>query len=103
MTRRSVGGNGTVDGWRGRPDPEHLAAARTVLKEWRAGGLRKRLTLRGAQALDDYREGLGLSLRGVDRCLRVAATLAVLDGRRTIGPESVTEALEFRRENLAAE
>ena len=48
-------------------------------------------------ALDVAREGLGLSLRGVQRCLSVAATLAALDGRPGVGPGEVAEALEFRR------
>lgn len=89
--------------WRQYPDGSHLASARTVLKQWRAGGVRRRLAPRGARALDDAREALGLSLRGVERCLSVAATLAVLDGHRTIGSGPVAEALEFRRENLMAD
>jgi magnesium chelatase family protein len=89
--------------WRRTPIRIHLEGARKVLQGWRTEGLRSRLAPGGARALDEAREGLGLSLRGVERCLRVAATLAVLDGRRSIGPGPVAEALEFRRENLAGE
>lgn len=42
--------------------------------------------------------GLALSARGCDRLRRVARTLADLDGRAAVGPESVAEALGFRVE-----
>ncbi len=51
--------------------------------------------------LDRARQPLGLSLRGVQRCVGVAATVAALDGSQTISQDHVREALEFRQDVLA--
>lgn len=53
--------------------------------------------------LDALRQPLGLSLRSVHSCLRVAATVARLDGSAAVEKNHVVEALEFRLENLALE
>jgi magnesium chelatase family protein len=61
--------------------------------------------LRQACPLDSEGEGLlsgamknlGLSARGHDRILRVARTIADLDGMESVGPGHVAEALQFRR------
>ncbi len=45
--------------------------------------------------VDRYRLG-SLTLRGFDRCLRVARTIADLDGADTVGEDHVAEALAFR-------
>ncbi len=42
-------------------------------------------------------------MRSVHSCLRVAVTIARLDGSRAVGKNHVVEALEFRLENLALE
>jgi magnesium chelatase family protein len=41
-------------------------------------------------------EGLGLSMRGLTRALRVARTIAALDHRDVAGPDHVAEALSYR-------
>jgi len=84
--------------WRERPSQEDLTAARRVLSKWRNRVDRDLLTADAAGFLDDSRLPLGLSLRGVKRCLSVARTLAALDRRDYIGRAEVQEALEFRRE-----
>jgi magnesium chelatase family protein len=47
-------------------------------------------------------EGLGLSARAFDRCLRVARTAADLDGVEVVEPEHVEEAAAYRLPALAA-
>ncbi len=49
--------------------------------------------------LEQSRRVLGLSLRGVQRCLGVARTIAALDRQDVVAARHVGEALEFRREN----
>ena len=49
------------------------------------------------QTLSLAREKLGLSLRGAHRALRVARTLADLDGREALGEAQVAEAIQLRR------
>ena len=84
--------------WRTHPSGEDLAAARRCLAGWRNRSDLDLLTAGAAGFLDDSREPLGLSLRGVKRCVSVARTLAALDRRQRIGMTQVREALEFRRE-----
>ncbi len=52
--------------------------------------------------LDGVRVPLGLSIRGVLRCARVARTIAALDRTATVTASHISEALTFRREALAA-
>ena len=86
------------DGWRQAPSWQQLARARAVLQRWRAAGMSAHLVPEAAAVLDASREPLGLSLRGISRCLRVAGTIAALDEAAAIGVAQVREALEFRRE-----
>lgn len=84
--------------WREAPTKEDLVRARLCLGGWRKVPDRDLLTTTAARFLDDSRLPLGLSLRGVKRCLSVARTLAALDGAQRLGKLQVQEALEFRRE-----
>ena len=59
----------------------------------------------GAAGLVGARERAGLSGRGHDRVLRVARTIADLDGRARVAARDVEEALSYRLdgwERLAA-
>ena len=47
--------------------------------------------------LEESRRPLGLSLRGMIRCMDVARTIAALDGSEAVGTAQVREALEFRQ------
>ncbi len=49
------------------------------------------------QVLDDAAERLALSARGYHRVLRVARTLADLDGAETVSRPHIAEALAYRR------
>jgi len=84
--------------WREKPTQKDLMNARECLSGWRRVSDRDLLTATAARFLDDSRLPLGLSLRGVKRCLSVARTLAALDQVDRIGRLQVQEALEFRRE-----
>ncbi len=84
--------------WREHPTEEILVSARQRLSDWSRTDVRKFLAPEAAAFLDDSRLPLGLSLRGVKRCLSVARTLAALDQRDQVGKSQVREALEFRRE-----
>jgi len=53
--------------------------------------------------LNLIRRPLGLSLRSINSCLKVAATIARLDRCKAVGKNHVIEAMEFRLENLALE
>jgi magnesium chelatase family protein len=44
-----------------------------------------------------------LSARGAERLLRVALTIADLDGQRSVGPGPIAEALNYRSFDQAAE
>ena len=98
--------SGTTADWRRRPRPAVAAAARRLLADAdRTATLPRHhadLEPAAARFLETLRTSLGLSLRGVERCLRVARTLAALDGSRLIGRNHVGEALEFRPENALA-
>ena len=47
--------------------------------------------------MDEGHRQLGLSARGWDRCLRLARTIADLDGEARISVDHVLEAIEKRR------
>lgn len=55
------------------------------------------------ELLIDTSEQLGLSMRGLGNALRVARTIAALDGAACIGPAHVAEALGFRLFDLGDE
>src|SRR3954470_23650702 len=55
------------------------------------------LDLKGRGLLEQAHRQLGLSARGWDRCLRLARTIADLDGEARFSPEHVTEAVARRR------
>jgi magnesium chelatase family protein len=90
---------------------ERVAAARRVAEQrWQPHGIRTNAEVSGALLRRKFRpqaaamaplrtaldRGL-LSIRGVDRSLRVAWTLADLAGRTSPGLEEVTAALSFRQ------
>ncbi len=62
-----------------------------------------KLSLAARKHLNAIRGPLGLSLRAVNSCLRVAATIASLDHSDAVEKGHVLEALEFRLDNLALE
>jgi magnesium chelatase family protein len=90
---------------------ERVAVARAVAEErWRPHGIRTNAEVSGALLRRKFRLDAGameplrtaldrgvLSIRGVDRTLRVAWTLADLAGRTTPGIEQVGTALSFRQ------
>jgi magnesium chelatase family protein len=84
-------GGAAGSGWRDGPSPELLAA---VQERWRSGG--PDLAPAAGRRLQERAAAFGLSLRGADRCRRVAGTIALLDGAAEIGPGHVDEALAFR-------
>jgi magnesium chelatase family protein len=92
---------GSRGSWRECPTEEILAGARARLAACSGREARRKLTPEAAAFLDDSRQPLGLSLRGVKRCLAVARTIAALDQNEGIGRAQVMEALEFRREIFA--
>lgn len=82
--------------WREEPD---LATIKKAWDEVRRGRrpTSRNLTREAAVYLDRMRVPLGLSLRGVQRCIGVAGTLAVLDGSPCITSSHLLEAVEFRK------
>jgi len=92
----------TARGWRHRPCHADLSRARHQLRHWRDRDPKDLLTAEAARFLDGARLPLGLSLRGMERCVAVAATAAALDGAAAITGDHAREALEFRREALLA-
>jgi magnesium chelatase family protein len=90
---------------------ERVATARAVAEaRWRPHGIRTNAEVSGAllrrkfrldpAAMKPLRDALDsglLSIRGVDRTLRVAWTLADLAGRTSPGVEQVSTALSFRK------
>ncbi len=84
------------DDWRVRPTSGQMDAARNRLRSERTSP-ESRLADEARVLLESARRPLGLSLRGVQRTLRVADTLAALDGTGSLKVEVVREALEFRR------
>ena len=58
--------------------------------------LHRRAEVEGVRLLDRAVERLGLSARGYVKALRVAHTIARLDGSETVGAEHVAEAIQFR-------
>jgi magnesium chelatase family protein len=55
-----------------------------------------RLSAEAAGALHRAHETVGLTMRGHDRALRVARTLADLDGRDSISAVDIAEAVGYR-------
>jgi magnesium chelatase family protein len=84
-------------GWRENPDWELLQRVRRRRERGQGPG-QGDLDPEATACLDRLRLTLGLSLRGVHRCLGLAGTLAALDGRRRIGKSHVLEAVEFRKQ-----
>jgi magnesium chelatase family protein len=88
-----------------------VAAARdAAAKRWRPHGFRTNAEVSGTllrrkfrpsnAAMDPLRKALDrglLSIRGLDRTLRVAWSLADLAGRAMPGPDEVATALSFRQ------
>ncbi|MBU8870401.1 MAG: YifB family Mg chelatase-like AAA ATPase [Gemmatimonadales bacterium] len=105
------GNSGTLEngrrGWRNQPLLEEIQVARERLASrgnTRRGGLGEirtgDLLTEAVDFLEGVRLPLGLSLRGLHRCLEVARTIAALDGSDKVGLAQVREALEFRQVNL---
>lgn len=61
---------------------------------WRV--LRRQVPERVRRRVAGVADGLGWSARGVERCLRVARTIADLDGATSVGPDHVDEAAAYR-------
>jgi magnesium chelatase family protein len=90
---------------------QRVAAARAVAEErWRLHGIRTNAEVSGALLRRKYRpeadamkplrtalDSGQISIRGMDRTLRVAWTLADLAGRTSPGIEQVSTALSFRQ------
>jgi magnesium chelatase family protein len=85
-------------------------ARRAAAERWRAVGVRTNAEVPGPVLRRGFRPGRQamaplhtaldrglLSVRGVDRSLRVAWSLADLAGRGSPGPEDIATALSFRQ------
>ena len=68
----------------------------------RPGQLRRYCELdeAGAGLMKQAFEAMGLTARSYDRILRVARTIADLDGSENIGPQHIAEAIQYRAVNL---
>ena len=66
------------------------------------GEMRKycELNPESAQLMKDAFEAMGLTARSYDRILKVARTVADLDGSETIEPHHIAEAIQYRAVNL---
>ena len=84
MQRRRYGGKTGSNAYMG---PEELLRFCTLSDECRA-------LMKGAF------EALGLTARSYDRILRVARTIADLDGREEIAPKHIAEAVQYRNYSL---
>ena len=64
--------------------------------------MRKNCALKeeSAQLMKDAFEAMGLTARSYDRILKVARTVADLDGSETIEPHHIAEAIQYRAVNL---
>lgn len=92
--------------WRSKPELQDILSARQLLaanpipRSAEASDMAPLLESGILPALEKVRITLGLSLRGVNRCLHLARTMAALDGSSTIHLSHLYESLEFRRERL---
>ena len=59
-----------------------------------------RLSEESAGLMKNAFETMGLTARSYDRILKVARTVADLDGSETIGPQHIAEAIQYRAVNL---
>jgi magnesium chelatase family protein len=102
LTREDAQAPGSGRGsWRTAPRYDDLVRARSLLRIWRRRARHEILAAAAAGFLDQARQPLGLSLRGVMRCIAVATTVAALDDASVVSEDHIREALEFRREVLA--
>jgi magnesium chelatase family protein len=101
LGREIIGGQGKESPPSDFPDRDHVWEVRRQLRAQQ--NQRPCLAAGADEFLDEVRRSLGLSLRGVERCARVARTLAALEGREQITTEDLTQALEFRRPQLGPE
>jgi magnesium chelatase family protein len=92
--------------WRVKPEVKDIIEARELLDSCKlppdaeAKDMAPFLTREINPTLETVRTTLGLSLRGVYRCLHLARTLAALDRSKVIQLSHLYESLEFRREHL---